>query len=317
MAYQSQILDVTNQTKWANKVPQGGVYWDPGTKSYFFRNADGRIQRTANLETAYTAAGIQQGTASDVVVAANQKFNLKGGQVQYDPKSQSYYFKDPATGQLLTTSNIATAYGILYPKTTTTSAVSTTNPSGLTATGETPESGFRPSGAGSQFFQPVYQPTYQNYAREGYSLMGDQSGLGALQAVLGQNTAGNISTYGVPMGDVGQYTQYKGALMGFGGLQAPRGIGQTANPFAINPMNYRAAYQTAMSQAQPNYGQFAGLGQLASPFTGGAQQTAYAQPSAYSTMSGIGSIQSPFGAAGSQGAFGGGFGGTSLYSRGR
>lgn len=300
MAYQSQILDVTNQTKWANKVPQGGVYWDPGTKSYFFRNADGRIQRTANLETAYTAAGIQQGTASDVVVAANQKFNLKGGQVQYDPKSQSYYFKDPATGQLLTTSNIATAYGVLNPKTSTSEGpASIAGPGGsmLNYTGETPESGFRPSGASKQFFQPVYQPTYQNYAREGYSLMGDQSGLGALQAVLGQNTAGN-------------------AALDLSALR-PRGIGQTANPFAINPNNYRAAYQTAMSQAQPNYGQFAGLGQLASPFTGGAQQTAYAQPSAYSTMSGIGSIQSPFGAAGSQGAFGGGFGGTSLYSRGR
>ena len=297
MAYQSQILDVTNQTKWAKKVPQGGVYFDPGTKSYFFRNADGRVQRTANLETAYTAAGIQQGTASDVVIAANQKFNLGGAQVQYDPKSQSYYFKDPKTGQMLTTSNLATAYGVLNPTSTSTSSVSSTNPSGLAATGATPESGFRPSGEGSQFFQPVYQPTYQNYAREGYSLMGDQSGLGALQAVLGQNTAGN-------------------AALDLSALR-PRGIGQTANPFAINPMNYRAAYQTAMSQAQPNYGQFAGLGQLASPFTGGAQQTAYAQPSAYSTMSGIGSIQSPFGATGSQGAFGGGFGGTSLYSRGR
>ena len=125
--------------------------------------------------------------------------------------------------------------------------------------------------------------------------MGDQSGLGALQAVMGQNTAGN-------------------AALDLSRLR-PQGIGQTANPFSINPNNYRQQYQSAMSYAQPNYGQFGGMNYQPAPVY---SQQSYAQPAqSYGTMGGIGSLQTPFGSAGSQGAFGGGFGGTSLYNKGK
>ena len=95
----------------------------------------------------------------------------------------------------------------------------------------------------------------------------------------------------------------------------PQGIGQTANPFSINPNNYYQQYQSAMSYAQPNYGQFSGMNYQPAPVY---SQQSYAQPAqSYGTMGGIGSLQTPFGSAGSQGAFGGGFGGTSLYNKGK
>lgn len=297
MAYQAQVTNVKNQKSWAKKVPENGVVYDPKSKNYIFKNADGVVQATRDFNTAYSTAGIQEGTASNVTIANNQKFNLKGAAIQYDPKSKSYYFKDPSSGQILNTSNLATAYGILNPKPVTT-------PTGPKDTGETPEFGTRPSGSDPQFFQPVYNPTFKNYTQSGYSLMGDQSGLGALQAVLGQNTAGN-------------------APIDLSAFQ-PRGIGQTVNPFSINPNSFRTAYQTSMAQAQPNLGQFGnlgqagGLGQMNTPFSAMGQPTEPAQQtSTYGTMGGIGSLSSPFSTQGSQGAFGGGFGGTSLYSRGK
>ena len=235
--------------------------------------------------------------SSQVVQAANQKFNLGGGAIQYDPKSKSYFFKDPSTGKLLTTSNLSTAYSTLYPaaKPAPEGQITTEGGSVLNPTGATPASGMRPTADSPQFYQPVYQTQYQNYTKPGYSLMGDQSGIGALSAVQGQNTAGN-------------------AALDLSRLR-PQGIGQTANPFSINPNNYRQQYQSAMSYAQPNYGQFSGMNYQPAPVY---SQQSYAQPmQSYGTMGGIGSLQTPFGSAGSQGAFGGGFGGTSLYNKGK
>lgn len=254
MAYQTEIVSVkqNDQNKWAKKVPEGGVYWDEGSKSYYFRDpVSGLIQRTAGFSTAYSAAGIETGTPSDIRIAQNQKFKLGSSPIQYDTNTQTYYFKDPVSGQLLTTSNLATAYGVLYPTTTTPGGDPTqiAGPGGssLTYTGETPPSGYRPSATSKQFFQPVYTPAPKDFTTPGYSLMGDQSGLGALDYVQQINTAGNA-----PLD-----------LQGIG----PQGIGAIKNPFAYTPENYRSEYEKAMEEAKANLGSFTGLGSFSTPFS--------------------------------------------------
>lgn len=321
--YSSQILTGSrNEQNWIKgnnaKFSPGQMYFSKG--NYYWVDDAGKVQKTADAQTAYGALSKTStwnaGETSAITQAANQKFNLGGGAIQYDKKSNSYFFKDPESGKILTTSNLATAYNTLYPSqkaTTTTTAgenitydptktstvQNTANqvslmPDGSTVLG-TPQSGFRPTATSPQYYQPVYQTQYQNYTNPGYSLMGDQSGLGALQAVLGQNTAGN-------------------AALDLSRLR-PQGIGQTANPFSINPNNYRQQYPSAMSYAQPNYGQFGGMNYQPAP---AYSQQAYTQPTqSYGTMGGIGALQTPFGSAGSQGAFGGGFGGTGLYNKGK
>lgn len=328
-SYSSQILEGSkNEQKWAQPTNKGKTpaLLQPGQTlfkdgNYYWIDGSGKVQKTADLQTAYGALssvqGYNAGDASQVTTAANQKFNLGGAGIQRDSKTGAYYFKDPVSGKLLTTTNLATAYNILYPKVEPTPG-QTTGPGGSTlvptggsttdgsTTDGTPASGLRPTATSPQFYQPVYQEQYKSYTNPGYSLMGDQSGIGALKAMQGQNTAGNAA---LDLSSLG-----------------PQGIGQTANPFSINPSNYRSAYQNAMSQAQPNYGYFGGFN-MASPFNYGqqaySQPTAYSQPSAYpaqqvqsyGTMGGMGSLKSPFGSTGSQGAFGGGFGGTSLYGK--
>lgn len=350
--YSSQILTGSkDEQKWALPTNKGKTpaILQPGQMlfkngNYYWLDNDGKVQKTADVQTAYGTlsknTNWSAGDASQVVQAANQKFNLGGGAIQYDPKSKSYYFKDPSTGKLLTTSNLATAYNTLYPSQTTSTTTTTgenitydptktstlqntANQVSLTpdASGNlqavtgTPESGFRPTATSPQFYQPVYQTQYQNYTKPGYSLMGDQSGIGALSAVQGQNTAGNaaldLSRLGPQQLDMSKLGPQQ---LDMSRLR-PQGIGQTANPFSINPNNYRQQYQSAMSYAQPNYGQFSGMNYQPAPVY---SQQSYAQPmQSYGTMGGIGSLQTPFGSAGSQGAFGGGFGGTSLYNKGK
>jgi hypothetical protein len=148
-----------------------------------------------------------------------------------------------------------------------------------------------------------------------------------MAAMKGQNTAGNASTYGVAMNPVSQYTQYAN--------QAPTGLGQTNNPFSINPNNYAqnaytpTSYGSLASMAQrfqqPQqsfYGQGmqGGMGQMQSPFSSYAQPQQQFQPQQQSyygqgMQGGMGRTATPFGAAGSTGAFGGGFGGAGLYGK--
>lgn len=287
MAYESQILDVAakNQGLWNKNWSKfgfdanPGVYWN-GT-NYIFRDPyTGTFKKTTDLATAYRAAGItagEEGSASNPVIAANQNFNLNKGQVTYDNKTKSYYFKDPESGKILTTKDLASAYNVISP------SIGEPGPGGsiLTNTGETPASGTRPSGLGKQFFQPIYQGQYANYLEPDYNFR-PSANYGILDTVLGQNPAGN----GVGTADLSAYM--------------PSGIGQIQTPFSYNPYSYRDMYQAAMMQAQPNRGQFSNYDVYSAP-----------------TSQGLGTIQSPFSSGASQGAFGGGIGGTSLYTGGK
>lgn len=312
-SYSSQILPAsTNEQKWTTgnkpKLKPGQMIFEKG--NYYWVGSDGKVQKTADINTAYKTAGFKAGEkAADVVQAATQNYNLKGAQIQYDNKTGAYYFKDPASGKMLTTTDLSTAYGIINPKanpyapaTTDPGAVSETNPMGMQVRNETYASGSRPKAIGEQFYQPVYQQQQQNYAQPGYSLMGDQSGLGALAAMQGQNTQGTARNYGVDMGPVSQYTQFAN--------QAPTGIGQTRNPFST-------AQQPAFTPQ--NYGNFANMAQrfqqpqqnFQSQQFQPQQQSFYGQ----GMQGGIGRMATPFGSAGSTGAFGGGFGGAGLYGK--
>lgn len=316
-SYASQVLPAsTNEQKWTTgknpKLKPGQMIFDKG--NYYWVGSDGKVQKTADINTAYSTAGFKAGDkAADVVQAANQKFNLGGGQIQYDNKTGAYYFKDPASGKVLTTTDLSTAYGVVNPKNNpyapkdpTTGlpaqdpgAVSATNPYGMHSRTETYASGMRPDSKGEQFFQPVYQQQYKDYAQPGYSLMGNQAGLGAMTAMQGQNTAGNL-----------------GALPG---------IGQTRNPFSITPSTYAQQFQPQ----QNFYGQgmYSGMGQMQSPFSSYAQPQQQFQPQqqqyqpqqqgfyGQGMQGGMGRTATPFGASGSTGAFGGGFGGAGLYGK--
>lgn len=307
-SYSSQILPgSTNEQKWTTgknpRLKPGQMIFEGG--NYYWVGSDGKVQKTADIKTAYTSSGITAGeTPGTITQAANQNFNLRGGQVQFDPKSGSYYFKDPSSGKMLTTTDLSTAYGVLNPAPKPTS-VSEENPTGMHSRTETYASGMRPDAKGEQFFQPVYQQQYKDYAQPGYSLMGNQAGLGAMTAMQGQNTAGNL-----------------GALPG---------IGQTRNPFSTvqqptyTPQNY-GSFANMAQQFQPQqnfYGQgmYSGMGQMQSPFSSYAQpQQQQYQPQQQSfygqgMQGGMGRTATPFGAAGSQGAFGGGFGGAGLYGK--
>jgi len=297
-SYSSQVLAGSNdEQKWTKGTnPQlrpGQMLYKNGY--YYWVGSGNNVQKTKDFNTAYSTAGFKASdTPGQVVVADVQNFNLSGGQIQYDPKTKSYYFKDPKSGKMLTTPDINAAYNILNPKATTTTE---TDPYGMRSRTETYASGTRPDPKGEQFFQPVYQGQSKDFAQPGYSLMGNQSGLGAMDAMKAQNTQGTASTYGVAMGPVSQYTQFANQA------PMPVGIGQTRNPFST-------AQQPTFTPR--NYGSFGNMAQrFQQPQQFRPQQSFFGQ----GMQGGMGRMATPFGSAGSQGAFGGGFGGAGLYGK--
>jgi len=219
----SRILDVKNVKKWESKVPQSGLVWNPNVGQYVFRDASGNLKKTSDFGTAFNALGLTEENPAEAMIARNQNFDLKGAAVQFNPKTNSYMFRDPASGKIMTSPSLTTAYNILNPRPVTTPVDPTVRPdiilpngTRLKDTGATPPIGYRPTADSPQYYQPVYRPTHVNRAREGYSLF-QQPMSGGIGEITTPFNPQNPEAAAAPAEQGMAY----GGLAGIGALSSP------------------------------------------------------------------------------------------------